>query len=148
MKIERMTIGDYDQVHELWLKTPGMGLNNLDDSRAGIEKYLKRNPETCFVARAEGCVIGVILCGHDGRRGNIHHTAAAAEFRKQGIGRKLVEAAIEGLRGEGITKVSFVVFRRNEQGNAFWKHLGFNERDDLIVRDMVISDEEMIRIDT
>lgn len=44
----------------------GMGLNNLDDSKEGIEKFLKRNPKTCFVAENRE-IIGVILAGNDGR---------------------------------------------------------------------------------
>lgn len=50
MQICKMTIDDYDEVYELWLNTPGMGLNDMDDSKEGIEKYMKRNPNTCFVA--------------------------------------------------------------------------------------------------
>ena len=75
--IRIMTISDYEQVYALWLSIPGMGLNNLDDSKEGIEKYLKRNPSTCFVAEKNDSIIGVILSGHDGRRGYIHHTAVA-----------------------------------------------------------------------
>ena len=63
MIIRNMTITDYDYVYDLWLNTPGMGLNNIDDSRQGIEKYLRRNPETCFVAEKDNMIIGVILCG-------------------------------------------------------------------------------------
>ena len=62
MIIRNMTITDYDYVYDLWLNTPGMGLNNIDDSRQGIEKYLRRNPETCFVAEKDNMIIGVILC--------------------------------------------------------------------------------------
>lgn len=69
MQIRLMTISDYNQVYELWINTPGMGLNNLDDSKEGIDRYLKRNPSTCFVAEDEGKIIGVIMSGHDGRRG-------------------------------------------------------------------------------
>lgn len=49
-----MTIADYDSVYNLWINTPGMGLNSIDDSREGIEKYLKRNPSSCFVAEDGG----------------------------------------------------------------------------------------------
>jgi len=42
MKIRRMKITDYDAVYALWYRTPGMGLNDIDDSREGIERYLKR----------------------------------------------------------------------------------------------------------
>lgn len=63
-------------IYNLWLNCPGMGLNNLDDSRDGIAKYLVRNPDTCFVAVEQGTIIGAILTGHDGRRGYTSHTAA------------------------------------------------------------------------
>lgn len=49
-----MTLADYDSVYDLWLHTPGMGLNTTDDSREGIDQYLKRNPATCFVAECCG----------------------------------------------------------------------------------------------
>ena len=68
MNIRKLTIADYDKVYALWLSCKGMGLNNLDDSRNGIERFLKRNPETCFVAENSGEVIGVIIAGNDGRR--------------------------------------------------------------------------------
>ena len=148
MDIRTMTIADYDEVYTLWTHTPGMGLNTLDDSKEGIEKYLKRNPDTCFVAYEGGHVVGVILSGHDGRRGFIHHTAVAVEERRRGIGRALVDAALKTLREEGIHKVALVVFKKNDLGNAFWEKLGFEKREDLVYRNKVITEEEMVRIDT
>lgn len=146
MKIRLMTIEDYEEVYNLWINTPGMGLNNLDDSKAGIEKYLKRNPHTCFVAEEEGRIVGVILSGHDGRRGFIHHTTVLETYRKQGIGQNLVDTAINALDREGINKVALVAFERNETGNAFWEHLGFHGRTDLVYRNKNI--HELQRIDT
>ncbi len=148
MKIEKMEISDYEEVYDMWFKTPGMGLNTIDDSEDGIRKFLDRNPSTCFIARENNRIAGVILSGHDGRRGYIHHTAVAEDSRFRGIGRALVEKAVEALREEGIHKVSFVVFKKNEDGNNFWKKLGFQERNDLVYRDKLISDQELIRIDT
>jgi ribosomal protein S18 acetylase RimI-like enzyme len=148
MNIATMTIQDYEDVYSLWINTPGMGLNTLDDSKEGIERYLKRNPNTCFVAREKDQVIGVILSGHDGRRGFIHHTAVAIPERNRGIGEALVERAIEALRKEGISKVALVVFDRNMIGNSFWKKMGFEKREDLVYRSKVITDKEMERIDT
>ena len=37
MIIRKMTIADYDSVYDLWLNTPGMGLNNMDDSKQGLK---------------------------------------------------------------------------------------------------------------
>jgi N-acetylglutamate synthase len=147
MQIQKMVIEDYDDVYNLWTRTPGMGLNNLDDSKQGIEKYLKRNPNTCFVAREDGELIGVLLSGHDGRRAYIHHTAVDVSHRNTGVGRRLVETALNALQEEGINKVAFVVFKKNEIGNAFWEKLGFEERTDLVYRNKVISKSEMIRMD-
>jgi hypothetical protein len=61
-----MTIEDYQSVYTLWTSTPGIGMRSLDDSREGIERFLLRNPTTCFVAADGDTTVGVILCGHEG----------------------------------------------------------------------------------
>lgn len=146
MIIRIMTISDYDAVYALWLSCAGMGLNNLDDSREGIERFLNRNPDTCFVAENENGIIGVIIAGNDGRRGYIYHTAVNPIYRKQGIATELVENAMVALKSFGINKVALVVFDINENGNAFWERIGFTIREDLVYRNKIIT--EMIRIDT
>lgn len=147
MNIRTMQISDYDEVYALWMSCAGMGLNNLDDSKEGIDRFLKRNPNTCFVAEIENKVIGVIMAGNDGRRGYIYHTAVNPQYRKQGIGHQLVDAAIQTLKQQcAINKVALVVFAHNETGNDFWEKQGFTAREDLVYRNRSI--KEMIRIDT
>ena len=146
MNIRPMTINDYEQVYSLWLNTPNMGLNNLDDSKEGIAKYLARNPNTCFIAENNSHVIGVILCGHDGRRGYIHHTAVEEREQRNGIGTALVNATMSALKREGINKAALVVFGKNKKGNAFWEKQGFTTRPDLVYRNKAIAD--FTRIDT
>ena len=146
MTIRLMTAADYPACYDLWLRTPGMGLNSIDDSAEGIGRYLKRSPGTCFVAEEEGRIVGVILAGHDGRRGHISHTAVDGAFQRRGIGRQLVEHAMAALEAEGIIKVNLVVFAHNEKGNAFWERLGFTLRDDLIYRNKSI--RTAVRMDT
>ena len=146
MKIELMKIDDYEQVWNLWINIKGMGLNNLDDSKEGIERFLKRNPTTCFVARDNDKIIGVIMAGHDGRRGFIYHTAVLEEKRKQGIAGKLLASAMKALQTEGIKKVALVVFEKNELGNSFWEKEGFTVRNDLVYRNKALAD--LKRIDT
>lgn len=146
MIIRKMKLSDYETVYALWLSCKGMGLNDLDDSRTGIEKFLKRNPETCFVAEINDKLIGVIMAGNDGRRGYIYHTAVHPDFRNQGIARTLVETVMKALKECGISKVALVVFERNQDGNVFWEKLGFTVRDDIIYRNKSIV--EMVRIDT
>lgn len=146
MNIRMMSIDDYINVYNLWISTPGMGLNNIDDSKDGIEKYLKRNPTTCFVAEDNGKVVGVIIAGHDGRRGFIYHTTVHIDYRRRGIGKQLVERALSALEAEGINKAALVVFARNENGNAFWEKIGFTSREDIVYRNKNIHYLE--RIDT
>ena len=134
MNIRTMTISDYDQVYSLWINTPGMGLNNLDDSLDGIKKYLERNPNTCFVAEQNSNIVGVIMSGHDGRRGFIYHAAVAQNYQRKGIGKELVNAVLRALEKEKISKVALVVFEKNEKGNEFWEKMGFSGRNDLVYR--------------
>ncbi|MBQ9764646.1 MAG: GNAT family N-acetyltransferase [Lachnospiraceae bacterium] len=144
--IRLMTIKDYDEVYETWLSIPGMGFNNLDDSKEGIEKFLSRNPNTCFVACEDDKIVGGIMCGHDGRRGYIYHTFVREEYRRRGIGDKLVETGMKALETEGIHKVALLVFEKNETGNAFWEKMGFEKRKDVAYRNKFI--HEMVRMDT
>jgi len=146
INIRVMTIDDYEGVYNLWINTPGMGLNTTDDSREGIDKYLKRNPTTSFVAEDDGKIIGVIMAGYDGRRGFINHTAVLPDYRKQGIAKKLVDNTMDALDKEGIKKVALVVFKHNEMGNGFWDNIGFTDREDLVYRNKNI--HELSRIDT
>ena len=145
MIIRTMKIEDYEKVYDLWTHIVGMGLNTTDDSREGIAKYLLRNPNTCFVAEDNEAIIGVIMCGHDGRRGFIYHTAVKQEYRGQGIGRKLAASALAALEADGIHKVALVAFEKNISGNLFWEKMGFTVRDDLIYRNKSI--HELKRID-
>lgn len=139
MAIRKMLPADYDAVYALWRATPGMGLNETEDSRAGIERYLRRNPDTCFVSdTADGGINGAILTGHDGRRGYIYHAAVAQTARGQGLGRALVDAAMAALRAEGILKTALVAYETNALGNGFWERLGFTPRADLVYRDHVL----------
>lgn len=145
MKIRFMTVGDYEQVYQLWISTPGISLNNLDDSKEGIEKYLKRNPHTCFVAvEDDGAIVGVVMSGHDGRRGFIYHTAVLQKYGKQGIGKCLVDHAVKALEQEGIHKVALLALEDNEAGNGFWEHIGFVRRTDLVYRNKIICELERI----
>ena len=131
MMIRTMTLKDYDQVYELWSGIKGFGLRTVDDSREGVEMFLKRNPATSVVAEEDGRIIGSILCGHDGRRGCMYHVCVAEGYRKHGIGQKMALEAMKRLKEEGINKVSLIAFKSNAVGNEFWNKVGWTFRDDL-----------------
>ena len=135
-EIRNVTIDDYDALYALWNSTEQSrrALNPVDDSREGIERYLKRNPDTCFAAVRDGRIIGVILTGHDGRRGIIHHMCVHPDFRRMGIAARLAAVAEEALKQEGIQKVFGLVFTDNEAANLFWERQGYSLRTNLNYR--------------
>ena len=141
-----MEIEDYTAIYDLWMSCRGMGLNDIDDSKKGVERFLNRNPDTCFVAVENNALIGVIMAGNDGRRGFIYHTAVSPSYRHQGIATQLVDTAMTALKNIGITKVALVVFDRNENGNSFWEAQGFTSRTDLVYRNKSLV--ELKRFDT
>ena len=143
-QIQHINIEDFDSLMELWLSV-GMSkraLNPIDDSREGIERYLKRNPSTCFkVVTEDKKIAGVILSGHDGRRGTVHHLCVNPEYQGMGVGRMLVEAMENGLKAEGIQKIFVLVFSDNEKGNGFWQKMGYSIRTDLNYRNKSLNSE-------
>lgn len=144
IRIREMAIDDYEDVYKLWAATQGICLRNVDDSYEGINKFLKRNPDTCFVAIDEqNKIIGAILCGSDGRRGYIYHLAVHKSYRKMGTGKKLVQKASNSLRESGIKKAALLVLNTNKAGNGFWQNIGYYKRDDIIYRDKSLDDKNI-----
>ncbi|MCR5476053.1 MAG: GNAT family N-acetyltransferase [Lachnospiraceae bacterium] len=141
-EIRLVTIEDYDAIFALWNSTEQSrrALNPVDDSREGIEKYLKRNPTTCFAAVAGDQLIGVILTGHDGRRAIVHHLCVHPDCRRMGIAAKLVARAEEALKQEGIQKIFGLVFRDNDPANAFWEEQGYSLRTNLNYRNKSLNE--------
>jgi putative acetyltransferase len=127
-----MGLADFHQVVDLWQNTEGVGLNE-SDSRSNIESYLNRNPGMSFVARNGEQLVGAVLCGHDGRRGYLHHLAVARSHRGQKIGKQLVEACLRRLAADGILKCNIFLYSNNTSGELFWSSNGWNKRDDLRV---------------
>lgn len=141
--IRTMSADDYDNVYELWMSIKGFGIRSLDDSRAGVERFLRRNPDTCVVAEQNGRIVGTILCGHDGRRACLYHVCVAADYRKHGVGNKMVGFALEALKLEGINKVNLVAFKDNKTGNAFWSGLGWNAREDVNYYECTLNEDNI-----
>ena len=142
-KIRPITIDDYDAIFELWNSTEQSrrALNPIDDSREGIDRYLKRNPNTCFAAVDQDRLIGVILSGHDGRRGIIHHLCIHPDYRRMGIASRLVSSAEEALQKEDIQKIFCLVFTDNDQANAFWRSRGYTARSNLYYRNKSMNEK-------
>ena len=140
MDIRVMTIGDYEKVYGLWRTIKGFGIRSMDDSREGVERFLRRNPTTSITAWEGELLIGAILCGHDGRRGCLYHVCVRKGYRRQGVGKAMVVACMEELKAEEINKVSLIAFTKNDIGNAFWNRIGWTKRQDLNYYDFSLNE--------
>ncbi|MBR2572002.1 MAG: GNAT family N-acetyltransferase [Clostridia bacterium] len=129
--IRRFTIDDYDAVFELWMACPEMELNDTDDSREGVARFLARNPDTAWVAQEDGRVVGVLMVGTDGRRGYVYHAGVDPACRGKGIGSALADTALDTLREMGLSKAGLLAFADNRPGIEFWERHGFVRREDL-----------------
>jgi ribosomal protein S18 acetylase RimI-like enzyme len=117
---------DYDGAIALWNCIEGVEICE-GDSREEVAEYLKRNPGLSRVAEANGKVVGVAMCGHDGRRGWIYHLAVASEYRGQKLGRRLLDDCLDGLRKVGLKRAIILVAGDNPAGREFWLRNGWEE---------------------
>ena len=143
MTVRTMTIEDFDQVHALWMTISGFAIRSIDDSREGVERFLRRNPTTSVVAEEDGKIVGSILGGHDGRRGCLYHVCVHKDYRMRGIGKAMVVYAMNALKAEEISKVSLIAFTRNDIGNAFWNRIGWTRRLDLNYYDFTLNEKNI-----
>ena len=127
-----MTASDLDDALELWAETDGVGLNE-SDTPDRLKHYLERNPGLSLVVRDGNRIVGAVLCGHDGRRGYLHHLAVIPEYRRHGLGRKMVDGCLASLSKLGILKCNIFTHADNDLGQRFWSRCGWSKRSDLQV---------------
>lgn len=142
--VRTMELTDYDEVFSLWKRIKGFAMRSIDDSRSGVERFLRRNPTSSVVAVEDGKIVGAILCGHDGRRGCMYHVCVDPQYRLRGIGKEMVVFAMQALQKEDISKISLIAFSQNDIGNAFWNKIGWTKRDDLNYYDFVLNNENIV----
>jgi len=127
-----MNVADYDSALHLWKSLPGMGLSGADE-RSEIEKFLRKNSETCWVAEKDNRLVGTILGGSDGRRGYIYHLAVQSGLQKIGIGKQLLARCLDAFKKAGIQKCHLLVYHDNTTGIDFWEHAGWVLRKDVLI---------------
>ena len=127
-KIEtrEFAIEDYDAALELWQRVEGLEIAEGDD-KEGVAQFLARNPGLSRVATDGSAIVGVALCGHDGRRGHIYHLAVDPAYQGRGLGKRLLDECLEGLRRAGLKRVIIMVADDNPSGREFWKRSGYEE---------------------
>jgi N-acetylglutamate synthase len=119
-------IDDYQAARELWERVGGIEIAE-GDSKEDIASFVLRNPGLSRVATEGSTVVGVALCGHDGHRGHIYHLAIDPAFQGLGLGKRLVDECLNGLRSAGLKRVIILVANDNPRGRSFWRRCGWEE---------------------
>jgi N-acetylglutamate synthase len=120
------SVDDYEAALQLWQRVEGLEIAEGDD-RDGVAQFLARNRGLSRVAIDGSAVVGIALCGHDGRRGHIYHLAVDPAYRGCGVGKRLVDECLKGLRRAGVTRAIILVANDNLRGAEFWKRRGWEE---------------------
>lgn len=109
------------------------GLTNGKDwayrKKREIDAECDANPGGVLVAEAYGAVIGYIttLIERDTLIGRIPNLAIEEEFRGRGLGKKLIQAALDYLRAEGMRHAKIETLAQNDVGQRLYPQFGFKE---------------------
>jgi len=117
---------DYEAALALWQRVEGLEIAEGDDKES-VTYFLARNPGLSRVAIDGPVIVGVTLCGQDGRRGYIYHLAIDPAYQTRGLGKRLMEECLAGLRRAGLKRALILVAHDNELGRRFWSRLGWEE---------------------
>ena len=119
-------ISDYDAALQLWHRVEGLEIAEGDE-REDIAQFLARNPGLSRVAVDGSAIVGVALCGNDGRRGHIYHLAVDPAYQGCGLGKRLLDECLDGLSKAGVKRVIIMVADDNQRGTRFWEHVGWEK---------------------
>jgi ribosomal protein S18 acetylase RimI-like enzyme len=115
---------DVSTVLDLWSAARSSHAST-PDPREAVEALLQDGPAALLVAETDGLVIGAVIAGWDGWRGNIYRLAIDPQYRRQGIGLKLVRAAETYCRDCGAGRVTALVAFDDTVASAFWDAAGY-----------------------
>jgi ribosomal protein S18 acetylase RimI-like enzyme len=120
---------DYESVHQLWQSMEKGVKVGRSDTLPEIEKKISRDPDLFLVAEADGCIIGSVIGGFDGRRGLIYHLAVAASFRGAGVGSRLMDEVEARLRAKGCLKCYLMVALDNGEVEEYYQRRDWHSMD-------------------
>jgi ribosomal protein S18 acetylase RimI-like enzyme len=106
------------------------------DTLEEVNLLVREHADSLLVAIRQGSIVGSIIGGWDGWRGNIYRLAVAPEARRAGLARRLVDAAERMLVSKGARRISALVERHEAHAVGFWDALADRgwHRDERMMR--------------
>ena len=103
------------------------------DTVEELQRLVDEKTGLFLVAEGAGRLIGTIIGGWDGWRGNIYRLAVLPDFRRRGLAASLVAEVERRLRAKGARRVTALVVKSEDHAMAFWETAGY-EHDRRMVR--------------
>jgi ribosomal protein S18 acetylase RimI-like enzyme len=129
-RIRQLGLEDHEDLLALWQQA---GLHSLRpegrDSRAALAQQLASGVLAILGLEADGRLIGAVVATHDSRKGWINRLAVHPNHRREGHAARLIAAAEETLREQGIHVIAALVESDNPVSLALFRRLGYAEID-------------------
>jgi ribosomal protein S18 acetylase RimI-like enzyme len=125
-------MGDVPGVMALWAQARS-GHASTTDRAEDVERLMADSPAALLVAERAGEIVGALIAGWDGWRGNMYRLAVRDDCRREGIGIALTRAGEDYLRDRGVHRVTALVAFDDEVAGGFWESAGY-PRDEEIGR--------------
>lgn len=119
---------EISEILEFWIVNAENG-SRPTDTAAAINALVEQDPEALILAVENDEIVGTIIAGWNGWRSGLYRLAVREDMRSQGIGRLLVERALERLRDIGVVRVDAMVLDNNERAHRAWESFGFVRQD-------------------
>ena len=125
-----ITDADVEPVIALWQRC---GLTRPWNDPAGDIAFARRGANaTILIGRHEDKIIATAMVGHDGHRGWVYYVAVDPDSQGKNLGRAIMAAAEDWLRGQGVAKVMLMVRPDNTKVQAFYDRLGYDAQERVI----------------
>ncbi|MCK4370937.1 MAG: GNAT family N-acetyltransferase [Candidatus Lokiarchaeota archaeon] len=121
----------YEEVVELWRKS-GISVGSTD-TKEELERVVRRTPQLFLVGKIDEKIISVVIGGFDGRRGYVHHLAVDPDYQKKGYGKMIMGELMNKFLKLKVHKVHLFLEKYNKEVVEFYRNLGWEIRDDLIM---------------
>lgn len=131
MIIEKFSMKFYEEIVELWRKS-GISVGSTD-TKEELERVVRRTPQLFLVGKIDEKIISVVIGGFDGRRGYVHHLAVDPDYQKKGYGKMIMGELMNKFLKLKVHKVHLFLEKYNKEVVEFYRNLGWEIRDDLIM---------------
>ena len=140
LQMRPATIDDIPELLRFWQSSAENDSRPVDSGTA-VRRVIERDPDALVVAVADGedgedgddgddgrRIVGSIIAGWDGWRCHLYRLAVSPEFRRQGLGRRLIEHAEQRLTALGATRIDAMVLDGNDLGQSIWRSAGYTQQ--------------------